>query len=64
MSVAKNATVDDDLPWLYTMSEYPASILKQLTASWLYTLQPSPEAYPLLRDTIAMNGPSTPWTGT
>jgi len=54
VSVAKNATVDDDLPWLYTMSEYPASILKRLTASWLYTLQPSPEAYPLLRDTIAM----------
>ena len=35
VSVAKNATVDDDLPWLYTMSEYPASILKPLIASWL-----------------------------
>jgi len=54
VSVAKNAAVTDDVPWLYTMSEYPASILKRLTASWLYTLQPSPGAYPLLRDTIAM----------
>jgi hypothetical protein len=54
VSVAKKATVNDDLPWLYTTSKYPASILKRLTASWLYTLQPSPEAYPLLRDTLAM----------
>lgn len=51
VSVATNAAIDDELPWLYTTSKYPAHIIKALILSWLHDLQPSPDDYPLVRAT-------------
>jgi hypothetical protein len=52
VSVADNAAVDDGRPWLYAKREYPLHVLNALIASWLYTMQPSPEAFPLVMDTM------------
>ena len=52
VSVAKKATLNDDKPWLYTTSEYPASVLQSLIVSWLHTRQPSPDAYQVLTQAV------------
>jgi uncharacterized protein YbaA (DUF1428 family) len=63
VSVAKNAAVNDDQPWLYTRSAYQPEVLKTLIASWLYTLQKSPDAFPLLRKAhAAMDLGNLDWT--
>jgi argonaute-like protein/RNase H domain-containing protein/MID domain-containing protein len=63
VSVAKNAAVNDDQPWLYTRSEYQPEVLKTLIASWLHTLQKSPDAFTLLRKAFAaMDLGNLDWT--
>lgn len=63
VSVANNATRDDDQPWLYTSREYPASVVKPLITSWLQTRvmkrrgrgpQPPADTYQRLAETIEM----------
>ncbi len=63
VSVANNATRDDDQPWLYTSREYPASVVKPLITSWLQTRvmkrrgrgpQPPADTYQRLAETIGM----------
>ncbi|GAA0902708.1 pPIWI_RE module domain-containing protein [Virgisporangium aurantiacum] len=51
VSVAKYASVDDSLPWLYTRGEYRSSIIKSLVLGWLNDLQPKPDDFPLVRAT-------------
>src|ERR1035437_5176668 len=50
VSVAERATLDDGKPWLYTDSQYPLSVVGSLILSWLRTMQPSVESFPLLQD--------------
>jgi hypothetical protein len=50
VSVAERATLDDGKPWLYTDSKYPLSVVGALILSWLHTMQPSAESFPLLQD--------------
>jgi len=52
VSVAERATAIDGKPWLYTDSEYPVSVVSSLIVSWLHTLRPSPEDFPLVRDLV------------
>jgi hypothetical protein len=52
VSVAERATITDSKPWLYTDTEYPLSVVSSLIVSWLHTLRPAPEDFPLVRDTV------------
>lgn len=63
VSVANNATRDDDQPWLYTSREYPASVVKPLVTSWLQTRamkrrgrgpKPPADTYQRLTETLEM----------
>ena len=51
-------------PWLYTTSEYPASVLQTLIVSWLHTRQPSPDAYRVAHGHVPGDWTCTRWTGT
>jgi hypothetical protein len=51
VSVAERATTDGE-PWLYTDSEFPLNVVSSLIVSWLHTLRPSPDSFPLVRDLV------------
>jgi hypothetical protein len=51
VSVATKAAIDDSAPWLYTTAPYPASVVSAFVNSWLQDLQPSNEAFPIVRQT-------------
>jgi hypothetical protein len=51
VSVAERATTDGE-PWLYTDSEFPLNVVSSLIVSWLHTLRPSPDDFPLVRDLV------------
>lgn len=44
VSVATRATVNDELPWLYSTNELPQEVSDSLLKAWLMDLQPKPSA--------------------
>lgn len=51
VTVGANASFDEDRPWLYADKQWPHAVLDSFITAWLRDLQPSEEAYPLVRDT-------------
>ncbi|MDT8916079.1 pPIWI_RE module domain-containing protein [Amycolatopsis sp. PS_44_ISF1] len=52
MTVDASASFDESKPWLYADAPYPQPVMGSLINAWLRALRPSPEAYPLFRDTV------------
>ncbi len=62
VSVATRAAERWEAPWLYTTSEYPASVLQSLILSWLRCRQPSPDAFRALTETYReLDLPALAW---
>jgi hypothetical protein len=63
VSVDANASFDEDKPWLYADDAYPQVVMNAFLHAWLHDMQPSPEAYPLLKETLRkLNADELHWT--
>lgn len=51
VTVDTNASFDEERPWLYAGTEYPQTVMDSFINAWLRDLQPSAEAFPLVRET-------------
>lgn len=51
VTVDTHASFDEDRPWLYAGTECPQAVMDSFINAWLRDLQPSDEAFPLVRDT-------------
>jgi hypothetical protein len=63
VAVDANASFDQTRPWLYADAGYPQALMDNFLHAWLYDMQPSPEAYPLLKETVRkLNAQMLRWT--
>jgi hypothetical protein len=63
VAVDAYASFDETKPWLYADAEYPQAVMDSFLHAWLHDMQPSPEAYPLLKQTVRkLNAEALGWT--